>query len=57
MTEISALFKKKKTNKETISLNCHNTFLIVSLPRIHFFFLRRQNKESGYTSNSIIQVE
>ena len=49
MTEISALFKKKKTNKETITLNCHNTFLIVSLPRIHFFFLRRQNKESGYT--------
>ena len=48
ITEISALFKKKK-NKETITVNCHNTFLIVSLPRIHFFFLRRQNKESGYT--------
>ena len=46
MAEISALFKK---NKETITLNCHNTFL-VSLPLIHFFsFLRRQNKESGYT--------
>ena len=48
MTEIPALFKKKK-NKETITLNCHNKFLIVSLPGIHFIFLRRQNKESGYT--------